>query len=126
MTDSSLPEDLRAFIVETFRSIAELEALLLLCRDAAASWSTKRLAERLYIPEDEARRVLAHLCQHGLAAAADDDARFEPKCDQRRHLVALLERHYTSHLIAITNLIHARPASRIQEFADAFKLKKAD
>ncbi len=126
MTDNALPDDLSAFIVETFWSIAELEALLLLCRDPTASWSTARLAARLYISEDEARRALAHLCEHRLAITADDEARFAPTSDADRERVALLVRYYTTHLIPITNLIHAKRASRIQEFADAFKLKKAD
>jgi hypothetical protein len=34
---------------------------------------------------------------------------------------------YDTHLIAITNLIHSKPsASRIQQFADAFQLRKKD
>ena len=47
----------------------------------------------------------------------------EPTAATVQRLVHL----YDTHLIAITNLIHSKPsASRVQQFADAFKLRKKD
>ena len=31
---------------------------------------------------------------------------------------------YAKHLVPVTNLIHSKPKPRIQEFADAFRLRK--
>jgi hypothetical protein len=36
----------------------------------------------------------------------------------------LLADVYARYLVPVTNLIHAKPKSRVQEFADAFKLRK--
>jgi hypothetical protein len=52
-----------------------------------------------------------------------DGYRLDPQSDGLLHAISLLTDHYRTHLIPITNLIHAKPR-RIQQFADAFKLKK--
>jgi hypothetical protein len=33
---------------------------------------------------------------------------------------------YAKYLIPVTNLIHTKPRTRVQEFADAFKLRKEE
>lgn len=43
-----------------------------------------------------------------------------PELGQTVDRVAVL---YSMYLIPVTNLIHAKPRTRVQEFADAFKLK---
>jgi hypothetical protein len=47
MADDLLPEDVRQFIVDKIDSLAELEGLLLLSRNAETDWSIEALAQRL-------------------------------------------------------------------------------
>ena len=42
----------------------------------------------------------------------------------RDHLSLRVAELYARYLIPVTQLIHAKPLTRVQEFADAFKLKK--
>ena len=120
----SLPEDLAAFISDTIDSVAELEALLLMQREHGHPWTGSRLAERLYIDEAAAARVLESLARKQLVAADDDAYRFEPRSEDDRERIARLSALYVRMLIPITRLIHAKPRTGIRDFADAFRLRE--
>ena len=124
MTEA-LPEDIREFVLARIDSIAEMEALVMLCRAPETAWSAEQVGARLYIPAEQARRILERLRSHGIAEREADAWRSaalpEPRAATVRRLVEL----YATHLIPITNLIHTKP-SRIHQFADAFQLRKKD
>lgn len=123
MTDQPLPAELQEFLAKHIDSIAQLEALLLL-RDAPdVAWDVQATARRLYIDDQQASHVLAHLCAEGLVESEAGTFRFRPRSDELSRLAGLLDEYYRRYLVPITNLIHAKPR-RIQQFADAFKLKK--
>lgn len=123
MPEQLLPAELREFLENNIDSIAQLEALLLL-RDASDTvWDTQSIAKRLYAPEHDALKALAHLAGCGLITRKGDRYEFDPQSDGLSQSVALLADYYRSHLISITNLVHSKPR-RIQQFADAFKLKR--
>ena len=123
MMDEPLPAELREFLAQHIDSIAQLEALLLLRGVPDIVWDVESIARRLYIDEQQASQVLAQLCAEGLVEAEAGTFRFRPQSGELLRMAALLDDHYRRYLIAITNLIHAKPR-RIQQFADAFKLKK--
>jgi hypothetical protein len=125
LTEEAIPEALASFIVGTFRSIADLEAVLLLLDPAQPDWTAEQVAARLYVPESEARQVLAYLVARGLAVADGNAVRYAAGAEDDA-AVRRVAKLYATHLIPVTKLIHQRPQSRIQQFADAFKLKKAD
>ena len=124
MTEA-LPEDVRRFVLDHVDSIAEMEALVMLVREPARAWSIDQVVARLYISPDDAEATLERLRAAGLAERAADGWRVavvaEPRAGTLVRLVAL----YATHLIPITNLIHAK-GSRIRRFADAFQLRKKD
>jgi hypothetical protein len=123
MPDDVLPAELRGFLEDHIDSIAQLEALLLLRNAPDASWDPQATAKRLYVEDAQVHAVFEHLATHGLVRREGDRYRFDPQSDDLLGAISLLADYYRTHLIPITNLIHAKPR-RIQQFAEAFKLKK--
>jgi hypothetical protein len=120
----SLPPDLAAFITDTIDSVAELEALLLMQREREQPWTVRRLAERLYIDEAAAARVVETLARKQLVAVDGDEYRLEPRSNEDRERIAGLSALYVRMLIPITRLIHEKPRTGIRDFADAFRLRE--
>lgn len=121
-----IPPDIQDFVLRHIDSIAHMEALLMLWREASQGWQPDAVAARLYIPVSNAEAVLERLAALGLLRK--ESGRFHCDCasPQTHEMVARLAGLYASHLIPITNLIHAKRENRIQQFADAFKLRKGD
>lgn len=118
-----LPAELREFLENHIDSIAQLEALLLLRDTPGIVWDVQAVARRLYVGEPEALFALAHLATHSLIKHSEGRFTFDPTSQELSRGVALLAEYYRAYLIPITNLVHSKPG-RIQQFADAFKLKK--
>ena len=95
---------------------------MLLRDNPQESWNIDGVAKRLYIAQADAAAVLAYLCNAKLLSFSQGAYCYD--CDPT--LAATIDRlaeAYRRQLIAVTNMIHAKPR-RIREFADAFKLKK--
>jgi hypothetical protein len=123
MADELIPPDVREFILRNIDSIAQLEALLLLLQQPGVKWSAAGVAEHLYIETDQAAEVLQHLCEVGLAGCDDDVYWFNDASTSQVEIVRRLAELYSSHLIPVTNIVHAKPSS-IRKFAAAFKFRK--
>ena len=127
MIEELIPDDIRQFILSSIDSIAQLEALLLLRAHPLEKWNIAAVAKRLYITEQETLPLLTHLCEQGLLVPSDPKSTeyaYQPQSDQLTQLVDSLAELYTKHLVPVTNLIHSKPRTRIQEFAEAFRLRK--
>ena len=127
MSDKIIPEDIEQFIFEKIDSVAEMEALLLLRSKQEAAWSIASLAKRLYIDEEQTAIILDHLCREGLLTISSNEQtiyRYQPKSLELHNNVNRVAEVYKKHLVPVTNLIHSKPRVRIQEFADAFRLRK--
>jgi hypothetical protein len=127
MPDSMIPPDLRQFILQYVESIAQLEGLLLLRSTPGMDWTATIAAQRLYINEEEATRLLARLAGTGLLTESRDDPpayRYLPSSAELDHMAGRLAEVYSQYLLPVTHLIHSRPKTRIQEFADAFLVRK--
>jgi hypothetical protein len=123
MSDQPFPAELRELLANHIDSIAQLEALLLLRHSQDVVWDVPGAAKRLYVGEPEALEALTHLAARSLITHDGNSYKFDPQSDELAGMIALLAEYYRAYLIPITNLIHAKPR-RIQQFADAFKLKK--
>ena len=123
-----VPPDVQHFVLERIGSIAQLEALLMM-RDAPDTWwPSNAMAERLYISEFACRSEMEALCQQALTVGREEPGgwayRYAPSSGELREFVDRLAYYYAHHLVPISNLIHSKPRTRIQEFAQAFWLKK--
>jgi hypothetical protein len=122
-----LPDEVKAFLLSYIDSIAQLGALLLLRAHADLAWSADMLALRLYIPVQETAAILARLCADGFLTAHDSEpllCQYHCPARDQAHLVDQVAILYTKYLIPITHLIHAKPRTRVQGFADAFRFRK--
>lgn len=129
MDEALIPDEVRDFLLGHIDSIAQLEALLLLRDDPACAWSAETLAKRLYITTQEAAVVLERLATDSFLAAAPDalgDYQYHPASGELATMIDRVAALYAEYLIPVTHLIHAKPRTRVQEFADAFKLRKGD
>lgn len=124
MAQDVVPKEVRDFIDKHIDSVSQLEALLLLRRNPELKWDAPGTANRLYISEQEAAAVLAKLSAEGLLVAEEGGRyRFGCRTAESHELVDRLAGLYARHLIPVTKLIHSKP-DRIQQFADAFKLRR--
>ena len=123
MTDESIPDDVRDFIIRHIDSVTQLEALLLVRANPGETWTVSTTAQRLYAREQEVAEVLALLYHDGLLSLTEEVYRYDAATPEQRDLVDRLARLYSRQLIPVTNLIHAKPR-RIRQFADAFRLRK--
>jgi hypothetical protein len=123
MADEPVPGEVRDFILRHIDSVAQLEALLLLRANPGERWDVARTAQRLYTNEQDIAGVLTQLCHDGLLSVSEGVYRYDCATDELREMVDRLAATYAQQLIAVTNIIHAKPR-RIRQFADAFKLRK--
>lgn len=124
MSYSSLNHELRRFIY-SIASIPHLEAILLLHQNPQQKWDAGAIARRLYVTEAAGANMLADLNMSGICAGDDGLFVYAPASDDLHKLIASLADYYSSHLIEVTNMIHAKTSSgRVQLFADAFKFNK--
>lgn len=120
-------EDIRQFIAEHFRSIAQLELLLLLRADPRRSWGAQAAAAAIYTAPDMTQRLLDELLISGLVAADDQKIsyRYAPSSDEFCRLVEETSSLYRDRPMSIVSLLYADRVNAIQDFADAFRLRKA-
>jgi hypothetical protein len=104
-----------------------MEALLLLRENPQQRWELAAVAQRLYIDDEQAGKVLARLREQELLVADPSRSfayRYQPGSVVLSQMVDRVAEIYSKHLVPVTNLIHSKPKSRVQEFADAFKFRK--
>jgi hypothetical protein len=123
MTEEGVPAEIRAFLFACIRTVADLEALLLLRESPDQDWDAATLARRLYIGESEGAKTLEHLVQCELAAKSGMGVRYHVRDAARQQLVDGLAESHARHLVPLTRLIHDR-SSGARRFADAFKFRK--
>ncbi|HEU4851613.1 MAG TPA: hypothetical protein VFT37_05605 [Telluria sp.] len=123
MVSDLIPDDVRRFVLTSIASVPHLEALLLL-RATPGDWPVARVAERLYISEKAAERLLLDLCGSGLLACHDDIYQYHPETAAMRETVSDVARTYSQNLVAMTNLIHSSVERKAHQFAAAFNFRK--
>lgn len=126
-TGTSIPDDVRRFILTCIPSVPYLEAVLLLRNTDTPAWNGKTLAQQLYISEKAAEALLVELNAAGLLQTAQPDSvacRYNPATNELRLMIDQLADIYPRHLVEVTNLIHSRTGKKAQQFADAFKWRK--
>ena len=126
MSADVLPDEVKAFLLRYIDSVAQLEALLLLRANADLAWSADMLALRLYTSVQDTAELLARLCADGFLAPETASRPVSIHCPARdqAHMVDQVAMLYTEYLIPVTHLIHAKPRTRVQGFADAFRFRK--
>ncbi|MFD2366564.1 hypothetical protein [Pseudoduganella sp. GCM10020061] len=123
MVPDIIPDDVRRFVLTSIPSVPHLEALLLL-RATPGEWPSARVAERLYISDKAAEKLLADLCASAMLHCDDDTYRYAPESTLMADTIDNVARAYSQNLVAMTNLIHSTVERKAHQFADAFNLRK--
>ena len=125
MSKSTVPDEVRRFILTSVPSVPYLEALLLLRASPAAGWDSYRVASRLYVSEGQALELLQMLQQAGVCTREEDgNFRYQPRTEELAAAIDALAVTYSQDLVGVTDLIHSRVEKRAQQFADAFRWRK--
>ncbi|HET8938575.1 MAG TPA: hypothetical protein VFN67_34255 [Polyangiales bacterium] len=124
MTNDVVPEVVRKLIAERIDSIPELEAILLLRQYREKSWSVNDAGQALYVSATVATHVLNVLTERGFLACENQQFRYAPEDPDLEANVTLLASTYSKHLIAVTNIVHAKPSASVRLFAQAFRFRK--
>jgi DNA-binding MarR family transcriptional regulator len=122
MSQHALPEDVQELVRRYIHSVAQLEALLLICRSPDQRWHVEQLARALYTSAADVADALTSLTRDGFLQTQQGTYTLASS-PARRAQVEALSKAYSSHLIAITNVIHSKP-KHIQAFSDAFRIRK--
>ena len=126
MSDNLIADIVRDFITSNIDSITELEALLLIRREPQLKWTAADLAERLYTSPEQVEEAIENLTLRGLSCIKRGKPvtyYYQPSTPELDRLVGEVADTYSKYLIEVTNLIHSKPQMKVQQFADAFRLR---
>jgi hypothetical protein len=124
MADDSISPTVRRLIADRIDSVPELEALLLLRENREREWSAEDAGKRLYVSTAVAAHVLGTLADRELFARSGDNFRYAPASLELAAAVDELAGTYVRALVAVTQLIHAKPSASVRQFSDAFRLRR--
>ena len=126
MPESVIPKHIREFVANYIDSIAELEALLLLRAHSPHELKATELAARLYISDAEALWILRNLTKKALLKINQKkEFRYAANEAQESMMLELKDVH-SQFLVPLTHFIHPKNNHKIQQFADAFRIRKND
>ncbi len=128
MEDSAFSDEFCRFIQTTLPSVDAAELLLALFADADTWWAPAQLAAKQRpassISDAEALRYLDTFQARGLIAVGPDKrVQFRPADEHLREQVRTLARAYQERPVTLIRVIYALRDTKIQSFADAFKLR---
>ena len=127
MSGDPIPDDVKQYVLEHIDSVAQLEGLLLLRGNPEKGWVVDEVAQRLYIDRGQTADLMGRLSALGLITEEGGGGpayRYHPRSPGLKDLVDRLAETYVKYLVPVTNLIHAKPPAKVQQFADAFRLKE--
>ncbi len=125
MTDNALGDDVKHAAQRYLPSINHLNALMCLHEAGGAVVSPEAVAETLNTDVETGRTVMSDLVRAQLVESAPDGgARLDPADHARASLVALIVDANSRFPVQLIRAIYERPASAVQAFADAFRLRK--
>jgi hypothetical protein len=124
----AIPADLKQFLAEHIESLAQLEALLMMLGEPQRAWTCEELARGLYISGDMCLGIVADLERRGLVVREEHSAgvRYSERDDERTSLLSRLAALYRERRVAVITQIYSNPTSKVQTFADAFRLRRED
>jgi hypothetical protein len=123
MPGEPLPPEIRQFLARHIASVEELEILLLLHRETAASWTAESVYQVIKSSRPSVQHGLDKFTAAGLLAAAPPD--YVCQSSAATPVIAALARSYREMPVRVVEAIYQRPRdSAAQDFADAFKLKR--
>jgi DNA-binding IclR family transcriptional regulator len=125
----AIPISVQILLREQIQSIAQLEMLLRLREPPAAPENVPELSAKLYIPDSMTLSLLEGLKASGLVDRVDGSEplyQYAPKSPELAQAVDQLDQLYQQRRVTIINLIYSNPVKKLQDFADAFRIRKQE
>jgi len=129
MEDAAFSDEFCRFLRAAVPSVDAAELLLVVQREPDRWWSAADAAATLRpataLAEGDAARYFAVFHAAGLLALAPDRrVQYKPGSEALAAHVGTLEQAYRERPVTLIRVIYALRDSRIQSFADAFKLRR--
>jgi len=127
MSPGPIPDDLRRYLIQCVPTVPFIEAALLMRDSRDQLWQPEALARRLYLGEEDTKRLLSSLLDGGIVAlhaGVPTGYRYAPASADLEELWERLAVVYTHNLIEVSTLIHTKPSGTARILADAFKWRK--
>jgi DNA-binding IscR family transcriptional regulator len=129
MPDSSeLAPEIRKFIDQFIKSIAELEVLLFLNRNKAQAWTANEMSQEMRSNLNYAETILRELQQTGLLQEEQKSGagayRLSTNRIEELKILSDLDTAYQSRRISVINQIYQSSNEKLRGFAEAFKIRK--
>jgi hypothetical protein len=129
MEDADFSDDFCRFLQTTVPAVDAAEVLLLLRRTPERAWSVSELTASLRpnvpIPDADAAKYVEIFQARGIVGTARDlRVQYSPASDDLRMLGDMLALAYKERPVTLIRMIYALRDTRIQTFADAFKLRR--
>jgi hypothetical protein len=130
MEDADFTDDFCRFLQQNIPSVDSAELLLFLRANPHAEFGAQEAAAKLrptvQITDADAARYLDTFAARGLVAVGGDKrARFQPAGDELEMYTEMLALAYKQRPVTLIRMIYALRDTRIQTFADAFRLRKS-
>jgi hypothetical protein len=127
LDSQEIPKNVKAFIASHIDSVVHLEILLLFSREPEKFWSAEEVGKELRISPAWAESELALLSSRGVLKVEQSNSRMYRHGAISQDLdcaLADLATAYRERRVSVINLIFAKPADKLRDFADAFRLRK--
>ena len=126
MEDVEFSDGFCRFIQTTIPAVDAAELLLLFHSKPELQWSAQEAVAKLGpgISISGALKYLEQFQSRGLVASVDDKFQYRPGSEHAAH-VAILAQAYAQRPVTLIRVIYALRDSKIQNFADAFKIRRS-
>jgi hypothetical protein len=124
-TDFSV--EIEQFIALHIESLAQLETLLLVRREAGRAWSCEELSRQLYVTPDVCTGIVGDLERRGFILRDASEAntfRYRSADAAVDQLIDQLAELYHQRRVAVITQIYSKPVKKVQTFADSFRLRR--
>ncbi len=119
-----MPESVKDIIHRFIRSVADLEALLLVSSEPHRDWHPSEISHALYITGSAAEAQLTRLAVHGLLLPGERGTyRYAPQDEGVRAAIAELAVVYEQWRVRVIEYIYSSPSDSVRSFAHAFRFK---
>jgi hypothetical protein len=116
---------LRQFIAQHVRSIEQVEILCLLSSNPARTWTVPEVFRAIQSSQTSIADCLENFRKSELLESEPEGRyRLASSKPELIQLVSELAAAYRERRVAVVETIYGRPSDTIQDFADAFKLRK--
>ncbi|HYG34462.1 MAG TPA: hypothetical protein VEC99_06735 [Clostridia bacterium] len=125
MASSPTSQELDQFIARYIGSVEQLEILCLLSVNPAKPWSVSEVFRVIQSSEPSVQERLEEFQREGfLVRETDGLYRYAPKAPDLTRMVAELAKAYQERRVTIVEMIYRPRGNPLQDFADAFRLRK--